>query len=222
MNSTTLGGETTLQTHIESKGVTLTTGRAGQVRWPNTPISSRQRLWCYRGRTRRAGFDLVSDGTRGLTFRPGTKQYSLRPISPQNQGEITIEIGLLASLYFNTDLIKGISSITAENEAALVAALQGDGIELTASRETINGVADTTVFTLNLTKEHTKMRFFLDATQTHLTGSELDVTSEGTVVHMTERIVKQTSTPSVTATTFTVKPSAGAKKVKELTVSAFD
>ena len=221
LNGPTVGGETTLQTHIESKGVTLTTG--GQVKFvAKHPNKFQATVLVIQGTDAPRRFDLVSDGTRVITLRPGTKQYSLRPISPQNQGEITIEMGLLASLYFNTDLIKGIGSITAENEAALVAALRGDSIELTSGRETINGVADTVVFTLNLTKDHTKMRFFLDATQTHLTGSELDVTSEGTHVHMTERIVKQNPAPAVTATTFLVKPPAGAKKVKELTVSAFD
>ena len=174
------------------------------------------------GKRQQAQF--IADGKQALFFRADLHQYSLSPLEDgPAPGSIQTLPDVYALLFLSWVASSYVASTNAYNADAKRAEISRY-VMLTETHETVDGIADTPVFTFSLPATGdpqspppfpvTKITGILDSTRTRLMRLEADGVLNNTPVHLSVRIRKQTEEPRLSPTAFQIKPPAGAKKVK--------
>ena len=164
---------------------------------------------------------VVSDGAQVWIHRPGMKQYTVVPRArfEAARDDLTV-LGLVGLLFFNDELLGGISAMTPENKEAVLADLTKAGMRLSGVKESVGGI-DYSVFTLEMPKEGITMRFFVEPRNSTIRQMEMTIKDKSTDIVIKEIVRSQTPAPALTASTFRFTPPRGDKQVKELPVEPF-
>lgn len=163
----------------------------------------------------------VSDGARVWIHRPGMKQYAVVPRArfEAARDDLTV-LGLVGLLFFNDELLGGISAMTPENKQAVLTDLTRAGMRLSGTKESVGGI-DYSAFTLEMPKEGITMRFFVEPRNATIRQMEMTIKDKSSDIVIKETVRSQTPAPELTANTFRFTPPRGDKQVKELPVEPF-
>lgn len=166
-----------------------------------------------------AKYVVVSDGVKVWTHRPGTKQYSVTSIAEFDKSGDDFSIrGQFGSLFFNRDLLDGVSAMTSDNSALILQEMGKTGVKISdVGREVLEG-APFSVYSLLVEKAGVTTRFFLDAATAQVRRMETTLKEKEGVVIMRETVTRQDLGPTVPATTFRFVPPKGHVRVKAVTI----
>lgn len=167
-------------------------------------------------------YQVVSDGLKVMTVRPGLHKYSVMPLAQFQAGDDDFpSLGLVVGLLYlgDTSFIKGLSSISKDTTGQSQAMLRKLGMGMTVKPALVDGTA-TTLFTLVIGKVGA-YKFYVNPQTQQMAQVELRTVQDGVTIRMVERLVSFNPLRTTPAGTFALAPPPDAQKVKGLTVSFF-
>ena len=164
---------------------------------------------------------VVSDGATVWVHRPGMKRYAVVPRARFEAARDDLAVlGLVGLLFFNDELLGGISAMTPENKEAVLTDLTKAGMRLSGTKESVGGI-DYSAFTLEMPREGITMRFFVEPRNATIRQMEMTIKDKTSDIVIKETVRSQTPAPALTTSTFRFTPPRGNKQVKELPVEPF-
>ena len=167
---------------------------------------------------------VVSNGVSVWTYRPGLREYSVMPLAAFKKADSDIPtLGLVIGGFYlgeGRPFVEGLHSVTAENNAAVLAVM--NGMDITLARETkAMRDQDDYVYSLTLTKQNIAYRFYVNTQTGILTRVDLTGTQNGTQFSYREDIQSIALQPPVPGATFVFTPPPGAVNAAGVAINPF-
>lgn len=167
---------------------------------------------------------VISDGLKVWTYRPETRQYSLKSAkSFHAENDDMTATGLAMGGFFlgeGHDLAHGLQGITKATNAQALKTLSGLGIAISERTEGVDG-EDDYVYSLVLGRQGTAYRFMINPKTGILRRVELTGRQNGVTMTFEETITSLRNPATIAKSTFHFAPPAGASQIAMLSVDPF-
>lgn len=163
---------------------------------------------------------VVSNGTQVWIYRPDLKQYSVTTYTDfKNSGDwILLGFSAFAFLDFPEEDRKIVANGNLSEKNVLTYLGVSDSNEIEGSKRTL-GNETFYVYDYKNIKEGFTLSAFVNPKSATLKQVELAGKSENLDILLTEKILRRTANPTVTANTFRFTPPKGTQRVKSLSIS---